>query len=298
MTRILRIPVPCNALNQPDWSLEVYGVVDSTHKECCRRIAGSATAPPVHNSVVIAAKQTEGIGTGGRKWASNFFGGVLLNAIVDLSVLKRGLALRIAGDESFVNKLGLLDRGSQTWRPLISATLNAAGTVAAARTARGFAMPAAVKWPNDIHYRDRKLGGVIAHIDANGDWATIGIGLNIRQNEAKLVAGVRDQQVATIRAVRHEMALDGRVTVRQTIGTMLMHLGSALYGVELANLYAEYCCYLDTLGREVDVLDKASGHHVFRGKAESFTPDWQLSIAGSSGTFKAIAGQHSIRYGV
>jgi BirA family biotin operon repressor/biotin-[acetyl-CoA-carboxylase] ligase len=46
-----------------------------------------------------------------------------------------------------------------------------------------------IKWPNDIYWRDRKLGGVLIEnivrsrepADASWDWAVVGIGININQ---------------------------------------------------------------------------------------------------------------------
>ena len=102
-------------------------------------------------TAVVAAEQTAGRGSRGRRWHSPR-GGLWLSLLarpgrhgVELVSLRAGLAL--------------------------AETLDAAG------------LRVAVKWPNDLMWGERKIGGVLCEARWVGDvpgWVAIGVGLNVR----------------------------------------------------------------------------------------------------------------------
>ncbi len=67
--------------------------------------------------------------------------------------------------------------------------LNIAVSVAILRTMKGYGLPVtevAIKWPNDIYWRDKKLAGILlenAIIGNEVKYAIGGIGLNVNQTE-------------------------------------------------------------------------------------------------------------------
>lgn len=113
--------------------------------------AAAAGAPT--GTIVLAERQRSGRGRGGRAWLSKPESGVWLTLIerpgdgvpVDLLSIRAGLALAPA-----------LDRFASA--------------------------PVGVKWPNDLHVRGRKLGGILIEArwrDARAEWVALGVGINL-----------------------------------------------------------------------------------------------------------------------
>jgi len=128
-------------------SLEVHDQLDSTNGELQR--AGTAARGV---RVCLAECQTAGRGRLGRSWQSPFAGNLSL---------------------------------SLSWRmhdPAALAGLSLAVGVAAVRVLRAIgAEQVGLKWPNDLLWQGRKLGGILLEAagEANGSFAVIiGIGLN------------------------------------------------------------------------------------------------------------------------
>ena len=67
--------------------------------------------------------------------------------------------------------------------------LNIAVSVAILRTMKGYGLPVtevAIKWPNDIYWRDKKLAGILlenAIVGSEIKYSIAGIGLNLNQTE-------------------------------------------------------------------------------------------------------------------
>jgi BirA family transcriptional regulator, biotin operon repressor / biotin---[acetyl-CoA-carboxylase] ligase len=131
-------------------SFEVPQEVDSTNTRLL-----SASPPPFGSAdVCIAESQRAGRGRRGRPWVSP------PGASIALSM---GWAFR------------------QTRRDLPALSLAAGVAVARALTRTG-ACDVMLKWPNDIWFRDRKIGGVLleSRTDAGGPaFVVIGIGINV-----------------------------------------------------------------------------------------------------------------------
>lgn len=105
-------------------------------------------------TVVVAAEQETGRGSRGRRWASPRGG-------LWLSFLCR--PARSVGVEVLSLRVGL--------------------EAAEALAEVGGLPPVALKWPNDLIVRDRKIGGILCEARWQGDllgWIAIGIGLNVR----------------------------------------------------------------------------------------------------------------------
>ena len=137
-----------------DYHLLSYDVLDSTNDEA-KRLAGGGGA---HGAVIWAKRQTAGRGRMGRSWVSaegNFFVSVLLAPNKDLAE---------------------------------TAQLSFVAAVAVAETLEGIiAEPKDItcKWPNDILYRGKKLGGILLEsfttetAQGKRTWVSVGVGINI-----------------------------------------------------------------------------------------------------------------------
>ncbi len=126
-----------------------FDATDSTNARA--RELAHAGAP--HGSVVTAAEQSAGRGRHGRTWFAPPGGALLYSAI-----------LRPA------------DPGERPMLPL-------AVPLAVAETAEALApVRCEVKWPNDVWIDGRKVAGVLIE-GKPGQWAVIGVGLNLAVEE-------------------------------------------------------------------------------------------------------------------
>ena len=128
--------------------LEVYPVLDSTNNY----LIGKANAGWPSGAVCLTEQQQAGRGRLGRAWLSPFAGSL---------------------------------SGSLLWRFNNSAALSGlslATGIAVARALRRFGVTeVGLKWPNDVWWRQRKLGGILLESgnSSGGFFVVAGVGLNI-----------------------------------------------------------------------------------------------------------------------
>ncbi len=131
-------------------SIEIHDELDSTNS---RLMGLAATSHPKAGAVCLAEFQTAGRGRAGRVWHSPWGGNVCLSLLWWFDELKAfsGLSLAVG--------------------------------VAVARALRGAGVDGVgLKWPNDILWQGRKLGGSLLEVsgEAHGRYAVvIGIGINV-----------------------------------------------------------------------------------------------------------------------
>jgi BirA family biotin operon repressor/biotin-[acetyl-CoA-carboxylase] ligase len=175
--------------------LEIHDRIDSTNARLMAE--GAAGAPG--GAVCLAERQTAGRGRRGRPWVSPF--GVNLY----LSIL---------------------------WRyPLAPAALGgvslAAGVAVAQVLRRCGVRELGLKWPNDLLWRRRKLGGLLLEVsgEAQGpSFLVAGLGLNLRMGEDQ--GSAIDQPWADL-----NQALDGALPGRNRLAALLIDaLAKALAG--------------------------------------------------------------------
>lgn len=135
-------------------------------------------AAPAHGRVVLAEYQRSGRGRRGNRWLSPLAGGICLSI---------GWHFSAAPDS------------------LVLLSLLTGAAVARALAVRGCG-PIGLKWPNDLLYSGRKLGGIL--IESRGQIAgpvdvVIGVGLNVRLPE-EVRRGV-DQPVADLAEMAAEV---------------------------------------------------------------------------------------------
>jgi BirA family transcriptional regulator, biotin operon repressor / biotin---[acetyl-CoA-carboxylase] ligase len=133
----------------PDFTVEVLPEIDSTNSELMRR----ARAGQLQPTLLVAETQTAGRGRMGRSWAA-------------------------APGASLTCSLGAALQ-PQDW-----SGLSLAVGVALAESLHG---EIALKWPNDLWLRGRKLGGILVETASVADarYAVIGMGLNIEPPAAE-----------------------------------------------------------------------------------------------------------------
>lgn len=125
----------------------------------------------VHGTVIIAEKQTGGVGRLGRAWISPT-GGIWITII---------LKPKVPIDRIFM--------------------ITMAGAVAVARAIRKeFDIGALIKWPNDIFVGKKKIGGLLLEISADEDvvhYGLVGIGINVN-NPVKDFAADLQRDITSI----------------------------------------------------------------------------------------------------
>lgn len=221
--------------------------VDSTNAYARRLAAAGAAA----GTVVIAEEQTAGRGTSGRTWASPPGLGVWL------SVVTRPEAVRHPGV-----------------LPIL------AGLAAAAALDR-FTAPATVglKWPNDLVFDGRKLGGLLCEAAWNGAAAAhvvVGCGVNVLQDEGDFPPEL--QPLATSLRLVSGRSLDRH----EVAGALASALVESFVG-ELSLppvAVAAFAARDDLRGRRVTAREPVSGELIAEGIAAGIDLDGALRLEG------------------
>jgi BirA family biotin operon repressor/biotin-[acetyl-CoA-carboxylase] ligase len=149
---------------------ELLFEVDSTNT----RLLGSPPPPPGSADICLSELQHAGRGRRGRRWIAPF---------------GAGLAFSVAW--TFAD-------GART----LPALSLAVGVAVSRALVRGGARGVALKWPNDIWFEDRKLGGVLIELRAEVSgpaYVVIGIGINVAlPAEARREIGACGVSVAAV----------------------------------------------------------------------------------------------------
>ena len=233
--------------------------VDSTNLVCKRMAAQGAP----DGTVVIAERQTAGRGRLGRSFRS-----------------AQGLGLYL----------------SVLWRPQTPPeawmTLPALGAVAACRAiGRVCGLDVGIKWPNDLVYGGKKLGGILTEAVLLGSEAAVvlGIGINVHHRAADFEGEVRDM-AASLETVT------GRAVSREVLAAALVEELDALRGTALdepALWLEEYRSRCVTVGREVQVL---AGGTARQALALAVDEGYGLQVRYEDGREETVrAGEVSVR---
>jgi BirA family biotin operon repressor/biotin-[acetyl-CoA-carboxylase] ligase len=136
----------------PGFTVEVLPEIDSTNTELMRR-ARDACLEPV---LLVAERQTAGRGRLGRQWLSGADGAL------DSLTFSLGLPLEPADWSGLSLAVGLAV--VQSLHPSLQ-----------------------LKWPNDIWWQDRKMGGILIETASIGSvrYAVIGIGINLMPRDSE-----------------------------------------------------------------------------------------------------------------
>lgn len=181
--------------------LDVHSIIDSTNSELQRQ----PPPPPGNAHVCLAEFQNAGRGRRGRAWVAPFGHALCLSVAWHFGQPPRHLS-----------------------------ALSLAVGVSAVRALRDFGVDSVMlKWPNDLYFDGRKLGGVL--IDAQGsidDMCVVaGVGLNLKlgPDQQRQIAGLKGAEPAALASIsgalerqRNQLA----AALTSHVITMLTQFGS------------------------------------------------------------------------
>jgi BirA family transcriptional regulator, biotin operon repressor / biotin---[acetyl-CoA-carboxylase] ligase len=242
-------------------TFEIYDQIPSTNTYLVERALENTPS----GAVCFAEQQTAGKGRRGRHWVSPF------GSNIYLSILWRFQA-----------------------SPLAISGLSLAIGVAVIRALKlHYADVFRLKWPNDIYYQDKKLGGILVEVSGESEGpcvAVIGLGLNIYLPEAE--ATEITQQWTDLTQITGQQQCNRNALA----GTLLNQLLSVISEFEVCGIAA----YLDEW-REYDCLkDKPAtlfiGQHRYDGIVKGIDDQGLLLLTRPDGSAQAFAsGEVSFR---
>lgn len=231
-------------------------------------LAEATPPPPGRPRIVLAELQHAGRGRRGRSWLAPFGSGLTFSVAWTFPAIPPGLGA-----------LGL------------------ALGVAVAEALRGLGLAEVrLKWPNDVVWRGRKLGGLLLQLRTEaGGAATVVAGLGINRSLPQAARGALAAGGALPVADLHEAmtaALPGRNELAATLASAMLE---ALAGFERSGFapFAPRWAALDALaGERVEVSD---GSSVVEGEACGVDDEGalQLRVAGELRRF--LSGDVSLR---
>lgn len=212
-----------------------------------------AEAGAAEGLVVVADEQTTGRGRLGRSWWAGPGAGLLF------SLLLRPVAFPVSRAGQLTMCLGL---------------------AAAEGIADATAAQVGLKWPNDVVYEGRKLGGMLAELELAGDtvrYAVLGIGLNVNVDFASAAAPVELRALAVSLAMIVGRPVDRVALLAAVLARFEEHYTRLLAGEPPHTAWA---ARLDTLGRRVRVTRSAD---TLTGTATGVTPEGALLLTTDDG---------------
>ncbi len=211
--------------------IAVWSRVSSTN-DLAARAAGSVSNEGL---VVLAEEQTAGRGRRGRSWTAPPRSSILMSVL-----LFPPRELAPTGPDSAEG----------------TAWLTAMGAVATAEVVTTWTgHEAAIKWPNDVRVRGRKIAGILVERPSSEDpAAVIGIGLNVNLDQADLPAELRDRATS----IRIECGVPAdRSEIARDLIRRLDHWYQAVRSLGCAALNAPWRDRGELLGQLVQVATPA-----------------------------------------
>ena len=205
-----------------DWlgkTLYPFEKIESTNLQALHLI--EAGTP--HGTVILANQQTAGKGRLDRRWHSP------ANTNLYYSII---LSQKPA--QPFIS-----------WIPLAS------GVAVAEALEDLSGLSVSVKWPNDILFGTKKLGGILCETTTKGPsgWSTIvGIGININTEKSHFPLDLQD--IATSLTVETQHQFDRRVALTTLLAKLESHY-DGIFSSDLQTLQASYRSRSSTLGRQI-----------------------------------------------
>jgi BirA family biotin operon repressor/biotin-[acetyl-CoA-carboxylase] ligase len=229
-------------------SVEVVASTGSTNADLLAR--GGA-----EGQVLVAEEQTAGRGRMGRSWTS------VPGASLTFSVLLRPTSVPPAR------------RG---WLPLLT------GVAVASALRSAVAVPAVLKWPNDVLVGGRKLAGILAEQSPDGSTVVVGVGLNVATPEDALPASPTGLPATSLLVEGADVAREPLLieVLRQLERWYLAFLSDS--DPVRSGLLAEYRSLCGTLGRTVRV--ELPVGRVLTGVAEDIDPSGRLLVRADEAT--------------
>jgi BirA family biotin operon repressor/biotin-[acetyl-CoA-carboxylase] ligase len=208
-------------------------------------------------SVVISRRQTSGRGRKGRPWQSPA-GGLYMSLVLQPSLEPQSIA--------------------------ILTLLAGCAVVDTIRTATG--LETALKWPNDVLLRGKKLCGVLCELVTESDTilgVIMGIGINVNTPLSRFPSDVRRRSASLLEQLGHEISLERLAGLLfRAVHLRLQHAISAELPAQVIAEWKERNC---TLGRKVRVEEETE---VFVGVAIDVDQDGSLIVEASDGRLLVV----------
>lgn len=221
-----------------------------------------------HGTIVLAEEQVGGRGRRGRPWESPPGAGVWATI-----VLRRTVPATDA-----------------PWLML-------AGAVAACEAARRLGVPGSeIKWPNDLVVGERKFGGILGELIADGPRshaALLGIGLNVDLDPARL--GARVDRPATSLRAEGLRATAGR---EEVLALLLSRMEGALAQVSdgASAVLLERWRALSPSSRDRRVIVEDAAGVVLQGTTQGIGPDGSLLVRTEDGIAQWVRFGGTLRF--
>jgi BirA family transcriptional regulator, biotin operon repressor / biotin---[acetyl-CoA-carboxylase] ligase len=243
-------------------NLELLFEVDSTNTRLL-----AAAAPPLGSAEVCMSElQHAGRGRLGRRWIAPFGAGIAMSVGWSFSDMARTL-------------------------PALSL---AVGVAVSRALARAGAVGTSLKWPNDIWFKDRKMGGVLIELRAEAQGpahVVIGIGINVF-----LPPGARQKiEASGVAVAAVEDACEVVPSRNRVAGAILDELLSMLLQYERQGFAAFRDAWtgLDALnGRPAQII---VGDSVVTGVARGVDADGALLLDNGDRVQRFVSGEASLR---
>ena len=230
----------------PDFTVEVLPEIDSSNSELMRRARAGQHEP----TLLVAERQTAGRGRMGRVWQSQ------------------------PGD-SLTFSLSL---------PLVPKDWSGLSLAVGLSLAESLHPDVGLKWPNDLWFQDRKLGGILVEAASMGgrSQVVVGVGLNIRPRPA--------QGLNTAPAALTELLHD--VTAQDALQRLALSLVRSLLDFEVAGFAP--------LQRRFEARDVLKGRPVhtsdgLQGQALGVTAVGALALQTLAGVQEIHSAEVSVR---
>jgi BirA family biotin operon repressor/biotin-[acetyl-CoA-carboxylase] ligase len=266
-----RLEEPCDLIHREElqgllaaapwpFRVELFDECGSTNALLAERASNGAP----HASVVVCERQTAGRGRRGAEWVSALGGSLAFSLLwrfrQGLGELSAGLSLAVAVGVA----RGLESVGAGAMR---------------------------LKWPNDLLFEDRKLGGILVEMSGGATGpcsAIIGVGLNVRLPEE-----ARRRIAVPVADLAASCSPPSRTIL---LARLLRHTGDVLNEFErhgFAALRQEWVARHAWQGRRV-VL-KVAERHIAEGLAEGIDDDGALLLRAGDELKRFHAGELSLR---
>jgi BirA family transcriptional regulator, biotin operon repressor / biotin---[acetyl-CoA-carboxylase] ligase len=219
----------------PGREIKYHSTLDSTMHEAARL----ATASAPSGTAVIAEQQSAGIGRYHRPWHSEAGSGLYLSLVLRIPI-----------------------------NPLITMALGLA-TMDAIQKTTGITCD--LRWPNDVLIEDRKVAGILTHVEGNAVIAGIGVNVNHTAFPPELAAQATSLRIASGHRQSREALLVELLPAVDDFCSTLMNEGKQA----ILEMFSHASSYVR--GRRVSV-DQESG--LLTGTTAGLTPDGFLLVRG------------------
>jgi BirA family biotin operon repressor/biotin-[acetyl-CoA-carboxylase] ligase len=234
--------------------------VDSTN-QWARSMASQGEE---EGAVFIAETQTHGKGRLGRSWVSAPGMGLWVSLILRPRISPAELA--------------------------VITVITAVAAAQAIKTISGIQVQ--IKWPNDLVYQDRKLGGILAELNGEMDrvhYLIVGIGMNVNHETADFPSELAEK-ATSLRIIRG----GGEIPRKELLGEFLRMFEGSYFSLVKDDVspdrvyrFIEYATgHSATLGKKV-TISQGSGR-VYQGEALGLEPDGSLKVKDEAGNILVI----------